>query len=271
MLDREVVGDSQAGSFRESMSLYEFYYTGGAFPAPPDPEGLIRPEATEWEFHYAKGSQQEAWETENPSVNSSSYYPINSELIAKLYLVPWDVESVQLYILLYHMLGKIYEGQRKVYDTVSSEGEFFRKSYYLNSCREGESCPLSQIGREGSKEFKKYIVGTMPIFTYNILVHFKNEEHNVTSIKLELKDFPAIGGKLYQFAFLDPGSRDRLRQLFNGIDIKQPFTAPDNYFGISLARYNPYTHVRVALQCTKASNNCVWPNPTPKYQVRTLP
>jgi hypothetical protein len=115
-------------------------------------------------------------------------------------------------------------------------------------------------------------VGTTPIFLNNIKVHFKNtSDTNITSPELKLEEFPAIGGKLYQFAFINPGSRDRLRQLFNGIDIKQPFTAPDNYFGISLAKYKPYTHVRVALQCTKASNNCVWPNPTPKYQVRTLP
>ncbi|MDR0735101.1 MAG: hypothetical protein LBG16_05420, partial [Elusimicrobiota bacterium] len=120
LLDEEVVGDDQAGKLKHEISLYDFYYAGGAFPAPPDPKGIIRPEATEWEFHYGKGTQQEAWDTENPSVNSSSYYDINSELVAKLYVVPWDIEAVQLYILLYHVLGKIYEGQRKVYDTVSS-------------------------------------------------------------------------------------------------------------------------------------------------------
>jgi hypothetical protein len=273
-LDADKCGDN-CGDLPPKIDLYTFFFKGGAFPAPPDPDGVIKPEEPEWEFHYSESSDppdRANWDTENPSIDSAKYYPINSELIANFYKVPFDVDAIQLYILLYHMLGKIYEGQRKVYDEVSNEGEFFRKAYYLNTCREGESCSLGQVGREGSKEFKKYIVGTMPVYINNIRTYLKDENTGAANpLDLELREFPSIGGKLYQFAFMNPGSRERMRQLFTGIDISQPFAAPDNYFGINLAQYKPHTHVRAALQCTKASNNCLWPNPTPKYQVRTYP
>jgi hypothetical protein len=274
-LDTEKCGDKCDG-LPPKIDIYTFFFRGGAFPAPPNPDGVIKPEEPEWEFHYSESSDtpdRANWETENPSVDSSKYYPINSKLIGEYYKVPWEVEMPLIYIMVYHMLGKIYEGQRKVYDEVSNEGEFFRKAYYLNSCREGENCSLSQVGREGSKEFKKYIVGTTPLYINNILVYLRdNDDQVLHSIELNSeKDLSTIGGKLYQFAFMNPGSRERMRQLFTGIDISQPFAAPDNYFGINLAQYKPHTHVRVALQCTKESNNCLWPNPTPKYQVRTYP
>jgi hypothetical protein len=287
-IDKEEIDpdpDAMENPPSKQISLYEFYYVGGAFPQAvlSDIEnGVIPPEATEWEFHYFASDDpviptppQASWETETPSADPETYYPINSEFLALAYKVPFDTDAIALYVLMYNMLGKIYEGQRKVYDTVSNGGEFFRKAYYLNACSQGgEGCSLSQAGREGSKEFKKYIVGTTPLYINKIALTLKNtHDHNTMPMKWDLndKDLDLIGGKLYQFAYLNPGSRERLRQLFNGIDINQPFAAPSNYFGINLARYKPHTHVRVAMQCTKASNNCLWPNPTPKYQVRTNP
>ena len=42
------------------------------------------------------------------------------------------------------------------------------------------------------------------------------------------------GQKLFQFAYLDPSSRGRLRSLQRGVLLKQKFNLPRNHFNINL-------------------------------------
>ena len=76
---------------------------------------------------------------------------------------------------------------------------------------------------------------------------------------------------LYQFSYLDKSSKSKLKKLYTGVDLREPIVPPSNYFRVNLKPYVEKLHVRAALQCTNESNNCVWPNPTPKYQVRLYP
>ena len=78
--------------------------------------------------------------------------------------------------------------------------------------------------------------------------------------------------KLFQFAYLTPSSRSRLKRLEKGVVLKQKFAAPENRFNINVTqRYKPYVRNTVSVSCPRRGNNCVWPNPLPKYSVRISP
>ena len=81
-----------------------------------------------------------------------------------------------------------------------------------------------------------------------------------------------IKAKLFQFAYLEPSSRSKLRTLARGVVLKQPFKLPKNHFNINLEqKYKPYVRNTAVLECPRAGNNCVWPNPLPKYTVTLNP
>ncbi|MDR1684072.1 MAG: hypothetical protein LBR90_01235 [Elusimicrobiota bacterium] len=260
---------------REKVSIFDVYYSAGAFPGMSDPMSSPREEDVEWQLRYY-GNSRPGWNQEEPEIREDQTYDLMSAELAKTHMVgpQLDSEALQLYIFMYFLLHQIYENQKAVYLRIVSDGEFFRKGYYLNV----GNCSMSECGREGALEFQKYVMQTTPVFIRKIGLPFKHysEEgslsyREVTRVDLDLEEEDVLDGRLFQFAFLTRETRDKLRELYTGIDINQQFKAPSNYFNINLARFNPHTHVRVALQCTKEANNCVWPNPTPKYQVRIFP
>ena len=86
-------------------------------------------------------------------------------------------------------------------------------------------------------------------------------------------DMKKIGGDpLFLFAYVEPTGRTRLRALKRGISLKQNFPLPKNHFNINLeSKYKPYVTNTVIMSCPRPNNNCVWPNPLPKYNVILRP
>jgi hypothetical protein len=252
----------------EPVSIFDFFFNAGAFPGMSDPTSSPRPEDTEWELRYYTGKRP-GWDVEHPRISTDDVYDITSKEIATTHHADFHMDSVKLYLFMYYLLSQIYENQKKVYDRITSDGEFFRKGYYFNT----GNCRLSECGREGAREFKPYIAITEPVYISKLNIYY-NDPYTLKlaePIYLDLVEDDIFDGKLYQFSYLNRSSKDRIKELYKGIDINQPFVPPSNYFNINLARYRPHTHVKAALQCTKESNNCVWPSPTPKYQVRIFP
>lgn len=269
---RDIEPDTENGTTGGAISLAEFFYEAGAFPALSDnvDSWSTSPKETdlEWALHYKTGTRS-GWDKDTPNVNKSEFYDITSKELAEKYKAGWNLDSIKLYLMIYYFLSQIYEDQKKVYERLTKEGEFFRKGYYLNT----GNCKISECGREGAREFKGFIAQTEPVYITKIRTYYKNLDGggDVSEIKLDLEKDKIFDGKLFQFSYVTRGFRDKLRDLYKGVDITQPFAAPTNYFNVGLSKYKPRTHVRVALQCTKENNNCVWPNPTPKYQVRLFP
>jgi len=264
-----VVDTDNGGSGSGAVSIFDAFYQAGAFPAMDNYYSSPKDTDVEWQLHYAPDARAD-WNTETPKVDQDKYYPLTSESIAQNYKLDLDLDSVKLYLLIYYFLSNIYEDQKKVYERLSQEGEMFRKGYYLNT----GDCKISECGKEGAKEFKEYTARTTPIYIQKISIYYKDQGDGGTKhVDLDMVKDQLFDGKLFQFAYVDRGFRDKLRKLYTGIEITQPFKAPSNYFNVNLNKYNPHNHVRVALQCSKGSgtNNCVWPNPTPKYQVRLYP
>ena len=263
-LEPDEYADSSSGL--EPISLYDYYYQAGAFPAMSDYNSTPKATDTKWDLHYY-GDTRRDWEKDNPKVDDDKYYPINSEELAKNYKAYWDIDILQLYFMVYYYLGNIYEDQKKVYERLVKDNEFFRKGYYYNT----GNCSLSECGREGAQTLKNYFIKTEPLYISKVQIFYKNPEGNETSIDLDMKEKKLMGGQLFQLAYLEKGSKDKLRALYRGIDIKQRFTLSRNYFNINLMKYKPMVHAKIAVQCTNETNNCVWPAPTSKYQVRLYP
>ena len=252
----------------QPVSLYDYYYQAGAFPAMSDYNSTPKPTDTKWDLHYYKDTRKD-WEKDIPKIDDDTFYPINSEELTKTHQAYWDVDVLSLYFLVYFYLGNIYEDQKKVYERLVKDNEFFRKGYFYNT----GNCSLSECGREGAKTLKNYFIKTEPLYITKVKLFYKTSNGTQTDVDLDLKERKSFGGegKLFQLAYLAKGSKEKLRSLYKGVDITQRFTLSRNYFNVNLMKYNPRVHTKVAIQCTNESNNCVWPSPTSKYQVRLYP
>lgn len=250
----------------QPVSLYDYYYQAGAFPAMSDYNSSPKATDTKWDLHYY-GDTRKEWEKDIPKVDDDKFYPINSEELAKTHQAYWDVEILQLYFMVYYYLGNIYEDQKKVYERLVKDNEFFRKGYYYNT----GNCSLSECGKEGAQKLKNYFIKTEPLYISKVSIFYKQQNGQEQEIQLDLKEKQLMGGKIFQLAYLAKGSKEKMRELYKGIDITQRFTLSNNTFNINLMKYNPRVHTKIAIQCTNESNNCVWPAPTSKYQVRQYP
>ena len=290
---------AQGSTGGNPITYYDLFYDAGAFPAMGENRNSEpKPNAGRWELRFKeaektdedslqKGTGRPAnWNTDNPKVEEI-LYGIDSWEYAKTYkyfIIRRNQEeseenededgptsSLILYIAVYRMFENIYENQKKVYETLTADGEFFRKSYYYNS----SSCKLSQCGKNGARALKSFKLGLESAYLKKFRWWYgaSNDGGNGQYIDFT-KDGDADLAKfvpLYQFSYLDKGTKSKLKKMYTGIDIREPIVPPDNYFRVNLKKYAKKLHVRAALQCTNESNNCVWPDPTPKYQVRLYP
>ena len=168
------------------------------------------------------------------------------------------------------MIEKGYKAQKKAYEALIKDAEFYRKAFVLNnaSCKNKKS----ECGRRGVRVFNNYKLNTEELYIKKLKWWYKSENAGVSDFLYDLTEEKKNGfDKLFQFAYLDRSSLTKAKKLYTGIDIREVITPPTNAFRINLKKYNPTLHVRVGIQCTNENNNCVWPNPTPKYQVRLFP
>lgn len=285
----------------KEITYYDLFYRAGAFPAMPKRESEPNHNAGRWELRYKEADKEDAdslklgigrpknWNSDSPKIEDSVEYGVNSEDLVKKYQYiitgrsadssntsgnnnnnndDGPISPLTLYIAVYKMFENIYENQKKVYDRLVQDGEFFRKSYYYNS----SSCKMSQCGKDGVRVLKNYKIGLESARMEKFTWYWRGSMGQVNNIVFS-KDKPDYEKfmPLYQFSYLDKSSKSKLKKLYTGVDLREPIVPPENYFRVNLKPYVEKLHVRAALQCTNESNNCVWPNPTPKYQVRLYP
>jgi len=261
---------------QEELSVYDFFYRSGAFPGPADPKapGSWNPKDTDltWKLQYAKDTRK-GWEVENPKSVGDDPITLGSPEVAEAYQVDDTLffDGLWFYITVYNLFGDIFTKQGDIYDKISAGGMFFKKSYYLNT----GTCNESECGREGAAAFSNLKIKLSPFYIKNAKLWWseffyaggKQYQQGNKSTTMTVKKMGIPSGQLFQFSFLDSSSRSTLRRLKGGIDVTQPFRAPDNWFNVDLQSYNPHVHATVFLECPADSNNCVWPQATSKYQV----
>ncbi len=276
------------GRSNEKVTIFDLFYKGGGFPSVGPADNGINPppapESTDWQVKYYKGEEvdeqfpRSEWEKENPKEPASDkYVPVMSKSLTDSHFFMTRggqaVQAIVFYLETFARVGSVYRSQDYIYRELSKNAIMFREAYFLNV----NDCKRSECARQSAAQLRPYLesLKTKPFELSKI--HFYASEatggSNAGSYPIPFEAEEVLGGqKLFQFAYLDPSSRSKLKSLSYGISLKQPFKLPRNHFNINLEqKYKPYVRTRVVLSCPRNSNNCVWPNPLPKYSVTLDP
>ena len=275
----------------EKITVFDLFYKGGGFPSigleyetgqnPPPPAASV-----DWGFKYYDGDTvdenfpRSEWEKETPAApQDDKAVPVMSKKLADEYYFEASSEggavgSIVSYVDTYARLGSIYKSQDYIYKEVSKNDVTFREAYYLNV----NDCDRSECARQSAAQIRPFLdIRTKP-FELNKIEFYASESnrrmgYHASAYPITFNSAELLNGeKLFQFAYLEPSTRNRLKTLARGLLLKQPFKLPRNHFNINLEqKYKPYVRNRIVLSCPRNSNNCVWPNPLPKYTVTLEP
>lgn len=258
---------------------YDMLYEAGCFPRydGDDSEGMMD-RLSKWpiKFKDVPGRRM----NQNPPTFDSMLKFITEDQGIKVYIF-WDpaIGLYKFYAQVYNLLGSVQTSQKTVFERLTENFSFFRKSYYLNTgeCRQNPGV----CGEDGLAKFQANRV--YPVLHYIEKLKFwaKVPKSGLPPYYLGVTnpplDMPAPG--LFQLATVPDAE---LAPLKSGFEVYQGWDAPSNYFGVdvnklapcpsgAISRTRPCVHARIASQCPDVNNNCVWPNPTPKYQTRLYP
>ncbi len=264
-------------------TVFDIFYQAGAFPAlgpnhgagagnNPNPD----PKSNDWDYAYYQ-EKRKNWNKEQPSEapDEEGRYVLTSKAIADANFFPSTtigIPSLKQYITVYLLLGQIFESQTFSFQDTSHNARMFREAYYLNSpsCRNQSDC-----ARQSAAVIARYLnVEAKPFEIDKVRAYFSEDIGSTmtTSYPVDLTMSTDVKKKLFQFAYLTSSSRDRVKTLRNGIKLEQSYQLPLNNFDINLTfKYKPKVRTQVGIQCPRSSNNCVWPNPLPKYSIRMNP
>lgn len=274
---------------------YDMLYEAGAFPKYVHDVKGAQPSSLDgvnkWEIAFDNTVRPEF----NSNPGSKQDKPL-FDLVTKKQgadvMVEWGtaIGYYKFYSQVYSLLGTVEKSQWTVFDRLTENFNFFRKSYYLNS----NACPPSMAqacGNDGVYSSKGFAQNRM-IKDQNFFMHYIQKIGfaakvftgsslppyylGYTTTPMDMTSMDSDG--LFQLATVSDGMLDTLGR---GLDVYQGWDPPKNYFNVDFTNIakctetgRPCVHAMVASQCpqlTAAGNNCVWPNPTPKYQTRLYP
>ena len=271
------------------VTVFDVFYEAGAFPAAgpsheSGPNGAINnpvpaAESNNWDFQYFNGKRKN-WMKEDPTMKleedeeEDGHVVLTDKSITEDYFFDASsgglgLEFLQQYLLVFIRTGSIYASQDYVYKDNIKNSRMFRESYFLNT----RECSRRECGKQAAETLDRYELESKAMELDKIALYFTATMGKFTassnSLLIPLNTEEIMKSKLFQFAYLTPTSRSRLRQLDKGIVLKQKFAVPANRFNIDLTqRYKPYVRNTVSISCPRSGNNCVWPNPLPKYSVK---
>lgn len=250
---------------------------------------------TVWKLGYKTGSVKAGmWNKENPDTAQPEMPYIFGNFKDPDYFNKGNdymVEEIKLRmaLMIYMMFSNIMEDtvlkHEEAAKASAKKSEYFRKAFSYNTSA-GKDV---NAGREGARIVKPFTeLGIESIYLMDRVmmyvarqVSFGGQAQDIHEqlLTIELPDFIEENEKwlsgakpqIYQFSYLNPATRKRLRELKKGVLVTQNFKAPDNYFKVDMNKYKPRVRVKTMVMCPNPKNNCVWPFPTPKYQVRLLP
>ncbi len=284
----------------QPITVFDLFFRAGAVPTLASDyvwgkNNAPRAESTDWGVHFAKYPGIESitddngnpmydrsgWEKENPDEISGPVYLMNKEIVETHY-VPADgsasggigLSSIKAYLNTYVQLGDIYNLQEDIYKKLIKNAVTFRQGYFLNV----DDCKLSSCARQSASQIMKYL--TIPtkrqeasdVVMYVSSSRMAGAHGGAVKVDVPVKEW--AGSPLFLFASVAPAGRSKLRTLKRGVSLKQNYQLPKTWFDKSVnlqEKYKPYVRNRVIMSCPRNNNNCVWPNPLPKYSVVLRP
>ena len=279
---------------KDNLNVFDLFFQAGAVPTvasdyewghnPPP-----HPTSTDWGVHYIQRSDwatgpdgedenkaynRKEWEKENPAAIKEPVVLMNREIVRKHYVAAKQVglPAIKAYLNTYVQVGDTFNLQKDLYQKLIKNAGIFREGYYLNV----DDCKKGECARQSASRLAQYL--SIPtkrqeadvVIVYVSASDMAGGNGGAIEIPLEMSEMGAE--PLFLFAYVDGTGRSRLRQLKRGVMLKQNFPLPQNHFNINLTgKYKPYVRNTVIMSCPRTNNNCVWPNPLPKYNVILRP
>jgi len=275
----------------ENVTYAEILYRNGAFPRSRSGKKEFSGSDEKWDIEY--GGTSSGRNSPNPYIQDP--YTLFSMDNANRFWLTWDLASevFKLYIQVYSLLGSVEDAQWQVLKrlTKDSKHSFLQKSYWLNT---GDSAnyglELANSWDAALGEFK-----TEAHCLRKLIYHGIDRKGGTGIQQMRVKgtdppvemspkfDSPGCsGGGLFQMQTVDSGALSRLRQPggseYPGLSLTLRWQIPGkNYFNVDFGNMPqhfknsaPELHTTVSVGATNP-NAKVWPDPTPKFQVRQYP
>jgi len=273
----------------DKLTYAEILYQNGIFPRSQSGKKEFRNEDS-WDIAY--GGKGGGKNSKSPTIDDPVI--LFSMDNANKFWHPWDLatEVYKLYVQVYSLLGSVEDAQWQVLKrlTKDSNHSFLQKSYWLNT---GDSAvygaELARAFDVALGEFK-----TKPHCVRKLVYHGNRhmggtgiQQYRVfgTDPPVDLPDSPGCsGGGLFQMQTVDdstikalggPGGSD-----YYGLSLSLKWQIPGkNYFNVDFANMpqhfknsSPELHTTVSVGAPGGTAKpSVWPDPTPKFQVRQFP
>lgn len=275
---------------------YDMLFEAGAIPKSRDDVSGAQPDSMDkshkWEIAFSETARPEFKDNPSGRIDTPVFHLITMDQGTKI-MLEWGsgVGYYKFYSQVYSLLGTVEESQYTVFERLTDGFSFFKKSYFLNSgaceASDAQNCGAAGLSSAGGFEANKIrrddnfhmhfiqkILFYAKVFTGSSLPPYYLGK---TNPPMDMTTMDPRG--LFQLATVESGP---LKTYGEGLDVFQPWTAPENFFGIKFntqkfegcPQQGPCVHAKIAAQCPQLKtdgNNCVWPNPTPKYQTRLYP
>ncbi|MGD9642013.1 MAG: hypothetical protein AB7V08_04655 [Elusimicrobiales bacterium] len=274
---------------------YDMLFEAGAIPKSKSDVKGAQPDTLDgsgkWEIAFDETARPDFKDNPSGKTDTPLFDLITMDQGTKI-MLEWGsaIGYYKFYSQVYSLLGTVEMSQYTVFERLTDGFSFFKKSYFLNSgtceSEQAQSCGNDGIYstngfnsnkiRDGDNFHMHYIqkiIFYAKVFTGSSLPPYYLGKSNPP---MDMTTMDPKG--LFQLATVESGP---LKKFGEGLDVYQGWDAPSNYFNINfnqLAKCNetgrPCVHAKIAAQCPQLKtdgNNCVWPNPTPKYQTRLYP
>lgn len=288
--------EQSGNEWPDEISVFDLFYLGGAFPAiGPDHEKGINPkpqaESVNWNLKYSqrpykyKEKTNDAEPTLEYEGHSDWVRPQPKKRDQVEAIMNWDVveryqwtseyllQKLIDYLKWAFYQGDIYRNQTYMFNQVTKNAYMFREGYSVNVT----DCKPADCAKQSARVLSRYLqLHIHPFELDAVKVYFNNYSEfgatGVTSVMDLTSEKMGLGTDLFMFSYADAATVSKLNVLERGVVLKQPFKTPANFFGKNLdQKYKPFTRVTVSVACPRKGNNCVWPNPLPKYNIILRP
>ncbi len=275
---------------------YDMLYAAGAFPKSKDDVKGSQPSSLDdkkkWEIAFDETARPEFVTNPTSKQDKAVYELITQDQGVKI-MLEWGtaIGYYKFYSQVYSLLGSVEESQWTVFDRLTESFNFFRKSYYLNAntpdcVSNPQGCGNDGVFSSGGFNANKLVKGHNFFMHYALKIMFYAKVFTggtlppyylgKTNPPMDMTSMAPDG--LFQLATI---TSDKLKKFGDGLDVYQGWDSPSNYFNVDFnvigkctETGRPCVHALITSQCpqlTSDGNNCVWPNPTPKYQTRLYP
>jgi hypothetical protein len=283
------------GEYPPYASYSDVMYKTGAFPRSQSGRNTYDTQ-TSWDIEY-EGSGHGGHRPRQTQMTEGSLedeFELFGAQEANWFWHGWKLatELYQLYVQVYSLLGSVEDAQFRVLSRLASQHSFMSKSYWLNTGEDGGTLVAS---------FRQKV----PDFTSSSIAHPLCQRHlkywgntyqggggvqpyvpqyTDPSVDLAANNMSSPGCNnqgLFQIMWIKQSEVDKLNQAgsgaYPGLELWMTWNIPNaNYFNVDFANQmgnqRPGNlHTTISLSGDPANKPSVWPDPTPKFQVRQFP